>query len=146
VVGIGVETPSDSGYVVAEPQIQPPTLPSELENRRSTLSRLIERDESIKAEMRRVEDVFISHNTHLAMKLAYKAWMSSGRCCDYLDLVQRGLEGMVKAFRRFDPDRGYRFSTFAIWIIRRRIQAYIRDYAGDIRVAMITSPEGIYLR
>ena len=50
------------------------------------------------------------------------------------DLVQEGMMGLMKAVDRFDPDRGYRFATYAIWWIRQTILRAVANRGATIRV------------
>ena len=50
------------------------------------------------------------------------------------DMVQEGNLGLMEAAERFDPDRGFRFSTYATWWVRQRILRSISDYSRVIRL------------
>lgn len=52
----------------------------------------------------------------------------------FLDLVEEGNLGLIKAVSRFDPDRGFRFSTYASWWIRQAIVRAIATYGRTIRI------------
>ena len=58
----------------------------------------------------------------------------AGRGLPFLDLIQEGNLGLMKAAEKFEPDRGFKFSTYATWWIRQAITRSIADQARTIRI------------
>lgn len=94
----------------------------------------LEHVESIEWAEQTIEDGktrLIQANLRLVASVA-KRYM--GRGLQFLDLVQEGNIGLMKAVDKFEYQRGYKFSTYATWWIRQRMTRAIADQAGTIRV------------
>jgi RNA polymerase primary sigma factor len=79
----------------------------------------------------RAREHLIKANTRLVVSIA-KRYM--GRGVAFLDLIQEGNLGLMKAVKKFDHTRGFRFSTYATWWIRQTVTRAISDQARTIRV------------
>jgi RNA polymerase primary sigma factor len=90
-----------------------------------------DRLEQIIEDGRLAREHLIKANTRLVVSIA-KKYM--GRGVPFLDLIQEGNLGLMKAVEKFDYKRGYRFSTYATWWIRQTITRAIADQGRTIRV------------
>jgi RNA polymerase primary sigma factor len=99
-----------------------------------TISELkeVNRDVSIgEAKARRAKKEMVEANLRLVISIAKKY---TNRGLQFLDLIQEGNIGLMKAVDKFEYRRGYKFSTYATWWIRQAITRSIADQARTIRI------------
>jgi RNA polymerase primary sigma factor len=84
-----------------------------------------------KAEVAMAKNDFVQSNLRLVATVAKKY---TGHGLSYLDLVQEGNIGLMRAVDKFDYRLGFRFSTYAIWWIRQAITRALADYSRTIRI------------
>jgi RNA polymerase primary sigma factor len=92
---------------------------------------LVQEMDSVRARAEEANHALIRANLRLVVSVA-KRYL--GRGISFLDLIQEGNLGLLRAVGKFDPRRGYKFSTYATWWIRQSINRSIAEQARTIRI------------
>ncbi|MUK38722.1 sigma-70 family RNA polymerase sigma factor [Aliivibrio fischeri] len=89
----------------------------------------------------------IESNLRLVVKVANKYRTRNQTDLAILDIIEEGNLGLIKAIEKFNPELGYRFSTYAVWWIRESIESALFNHSRTVRLPVhITKELNIYLR
>lgn len=92
----------------------------------------------------RARDRLIRSNLRLVVNVANRF---RNRGLDFLDLIEEGNIGLIRAVDKFDPERGFRFSTYGVWWIRQAVERGVANQGRIIRLPVhVTKELGLYLR
>lgn len=99
--------------------------------------------ESAVAEGQEATQLFVNSNLRLVVSVA-KRYQGTG--VPLLDLIQEGNLGLIRAVEKFDHEKGFRFSTYAIWWIRQSISRGIAGTRSSVRLPSRINEESVRLR
>ncbi|GJL54090.1 MAG: RNA polymerase sigma factor SigA [Nitrospirales bacterium] len=100
------------------------------------IAQLQKQVEHARQQVERAKDELVQRNLRLVIDIA-KRYLNRG--LGFLDLVQEGNIGLMKAAERFDFQRGFKFSTYATWWVRQGITRAVADQSRTIRVPVHTT-------
>lgn len=140
----------DDEFFVAQPGVQKTLDATQLYLNEIGFSPLLTPEEEVyyaRRALRGNEEArkrMIESNLRLVVKIA-RRYVNRG--LSLLDLIEEGNLGLIRAVEKFDPERGFRFSTYATWWIRQTIERAIMNQTRTIRLPIHVVKElNIYLR
>ncbi len=129
--GMPKRRPKDLGGAAVRAQLRMVQVEEQLGVEPSLVSDMWHELNAADNESRRARAAMIQANLRLVVSIAKKY---TGRGLHFLDLIQEGNIGLMKAVEKFEWQRGHKFSTYATWWIRQSITRSIADQARTIRI------------
>lgn len=132
IIAMLAEDPESKALIAAqEAELAP--VRAELAELESKADDLAFEQKAAKWKWLQTEGDFMSHNYRLVIYWAMKRYERFRRA-ELMELISQGNEGMLNAARKFDPLRGFKFSTFACFHIRQKITEYTDEQTNAIKV------------
>jgi len=98
-------------------------------------------NEYLHTSSKAIANIIIKAHLRVVVKIAYQF---SGYGISIMDLISEGNYGLIKAMEKFDPRKGFRFVTYAIWWIRAAIQEYIMKSYSMVKTKGINAYKRIF--